>query len=522
MNKRAQRPGKRSGVRRQHRPEPGLGGIIEPLLRGHPTGLLGFASTAASGTPDDDGPLRLDLLIDVLESDRSRASTALLLTLALFMDDEAEAQRLRGLADGRNRPLPLWLRRLDDVHLTEAFLLTEPYGETEDVLLGAQFADGTLMTLIVGVRPTFGLTPSLTLMAEGSPAEVLGTDLEEGIELTPVPMADAAARIREIVATADATFPPPAIEDWPDLRPLVKWMTSLAPPDGVGYPSMTQVIRVMGAEVDAFLTSPAAAGLDDIDGSDVVVERLAAFCASSDRSFLRWTPLKAMMLFDDWWPRHTDGSGSADDALSEVLSMVVVWSGEVTGRPEAMTNEILTVVRESRRHETFEPIRLWEPPSDLEVTPLPIEEWDPRDIPGRIADQVAEVVRLTDEAALALADKEFRTASRRLVKLAATAEPRLFERGSLVTAAAAITWAVAGNNWMLGRDVTAKDIWEHYGLASGATQRAETLLRKTHPDRRVPLRYEPDLELATSVGRARFLDRRALLDKFPEYREPLD
>ena len=117
--------------------------------------------------------------------------------------------------------------------------------------------------------------------------------------------------------------------------------------------------------------------------------------------------------------------------------------------------------------------------SDLDVTPLPVEDFAWDTVPPDVHDRVREVLELVDDCCAALLDKECRTACHRLLSRAAAADPDIFRRrGRADTAAAAVCWVIGKANALFDpRSVPhlGQGPGAHFGLAR-APSRAQRAL----------------------------------------------
>jgi hypothetical protein len=126
---------------------------------------------------------------------------------------------------------------------------------------------------------------------------------------------------------------------------------------------------------------------------------------------------------------------------------------------------------------------------DVDAEPLPDEPLDLSAVPRDVHNRVTEVADLVDACYAELFYVEHRTACRRLLADAASADPAIFRRRARAdTAAAAVVWLVAKANGTLGQHrggLTAKAVGEWFGVGSNPGQRAPTLLRAIDaPDQR--------------------------------------
>ena len=117
----------------------------------------------------------------------------------------------------------------------------------------------------------------------------------------------------------------------------------------------------------------------------------------------------------------------------------------------------------------------------LDAEPLPDEPFAWDGVPDDICEVVEQVLRSCDGVADALLDTEHRTAMRRFLHRAATADPALFRRkASPVRGAAAIAWVICRANDTAGEydsPLSVQDLLAWFGVKGSVSQRAEPLLR---------------------------------------------
>lgn len=118
---------------------------------------------------------------------------------------------------------------------------------------------------------------------------------------------------------------------------------------------------------------------------------------------------------------------------------------------------------------------------ELHDRPLPDEEFSWEGVPGDVRRPVGEILALCDRCCEELLDREYRTACRRFLSLAASGDPAVFRRRARAdTAAAAVCWIVGKANELFtpsGGGMRVKDLTAYFGLRGGVSQRAATLLR---------------------------------------------
>jgi hypothetical protein len=118
---------------------------------------------------------------------------------------------------------------------------------------------------------------------------------------------------------------------------------------------------------------------------------------------------------------------------------------------------------------------------EIDVDPLPDEEFRWDRIPDDVRPAVQEVLARCDSCCEELLDTEYRTACRRLLARAAAGDPRVFRRRAKAeNAAVAVCWVIGKANNLFapyGTGMLVKDLAAFFGVAqSSASQRAATLM----------------------------------------------
>lgn len=481
---------------------------------------------------DAQAPSRAELLNTFAEVDRVE-TTALLAAWAALGADDIERRRLARLVPRRDHRLPPWLSSLGAAHVHRAVEMTHVLGDGENVVLGARLATGEELTAVVYVDHNLGtvvkdafivpepLDAVLRLMGE--------RNADPNATLAELPLPDARARVTEAVETGAMTFPPFETDTWPACRPLVEWMVGLLPPGGRGYerPEWAEPDRV--ALADRFFTSGLGAPLHDPDHRDLLDALLWFGCDYGPGDPMRWSPVSVELLLADWIPRKLVAGADYLSKAPTLLRAFIRFCHRERAVPPELTAQTLDAVdrwepdyqatiRSPRPQGPAallaalgldDPDAPWElangpggaAPFDhraalvelleravggpealesLDDEPLPDEPFDWAGIPDDTRQRVGEVLALLDSGCDALLDVEHRTACRRVLSRIAVNGPEVFRRrGRADTAAAAICWAVCRVNDTFDQrqgGFTQKRLLDHFGLRSGISQRADTLL----------------------------------------------
>lgn len=375
-------------------------------------------------------------------------------------------------------------------------------------------------------------------------AEVQGTDpaLRE-IKIGELSLADARQRIREAVDRGARTYPPYETETWPGCRPLLDWLAAKLPEGGSGFPRPKFTKRAVSKLVNSFFASSFGAEFDDDDHRELLDSTFWFGTDYGPGDPLRWSGTAVEILLLDWIPRKLAAPVSFLSAAPDLLRALIRFSHAERGINATLTRETLLAVDafepeyleliSQPRHQG--PMAILdamglvspdEPPSpllgsdfsgadgfdgdrgfdadrdfyewqldelayqvggrpaldELDVEPLPDEQFDLDGIDADVHARVAEILALVEGAANTFFDAEFATASRRLLSLLARVDPAYFRRriGS-AGVAATICWIIGTVNNCFsvygGANTTqVKQLLAHFSLTGGVSQKADRVL----------------------------------------------
>lgn len=454
-----------------------------------------------------------------------RQTDALLLVLArLQRDDDVLAARIRREVAARRLPIPGWLLRLDQVEPVRAVQMTHVLGDGDNVVVGVSLPGNRECSIIVYIDHNLG-----TVVKD---AFVIGLPLDETIEswnqadpigdtdIEEVPLADARAKITQAIDTGAMTFPPFETDTWPGCRPLTEWVVSMMPKGGSGYERPDWGDEQLATLADEFFESEFGSPMDTADHRALLAPLLSFGADYGPGDPLRWSPIAVEMVLMDWIPRKLAYPTEELAEAPHLLRALIRYSHRAREIPRDLTTQTLTAVdewepayleaiedpereehsqllthlaelhEESTRLESLSveeymlevaanAVGGHDVLDQLDVSPLPDEEFDWSGLPDDIRDRVSEVLILVDECSTAVFDSEFRTANRRLLARIAVGDPQIFRRKSAArTAAAAVCWIIGQANESFSRNgMFVKDLMAHFGLSGSISQRAEVFLR---------------------------------------------
>lgn len=538
----------------RHEPEePDLFDEVRGLLRtGDALPLLEFVSQLValvdprSRSPfvkdedeDDEGLPDLTDLVRTFAEVQTRETTALLAVLAQLVTDPMPLARIRSALAHRDEQLPRWLEGLAEASPTEALLMTEPFGDIEQVLLGVQLADGQDLTFLVLVDLNAGIAAKDAFAVPDTPRGVQALSVRHGVDLgdvefTPLDLADARARAAWAVEHGARFFPPFESETWPACRPLVEWALRLLPEGGAGHEPVEWSEQGQQEVLDRFLASTHAEGLDDDEAglADSLVWFGTGYGPGDPH---RWSPTSIEIVMLDWIPRKIVAEPPCLTKAPDVLRAFVLHAADISGlRPDLVEQnlaaiddfepEYLELVRSARPQgvaailaatgsmsehdaiamspsaalaevddrgleELLVEHWLWRlgllveavgGPHALETLttePLADEGFDWSVVPEAQHDRVVEVLAVVD-ACVELFDAEHRTACRRYLAQVVAGDGAALARGRAETAAGAVVWTVgrANGSFDVG-EVLVGDLMDRLGIKGSLSKRAQVLMR---------------------------------------------
>lgn len=528
-------------------PEPDLMRDVRAVMADeHPLRLLALVSSLLAvvdprranpferqATSAGAGPSREELLGTFIEVDRPETS-ALLAAVAALGASEIERRRIARVLEGRSHRLPDWLSDMSRAEALRAVETSHVLHDGDSVVIGIRLPSGHELSAVVYIDHNLGTLVKDAFVVSEPIDDLIAFMRAKGDDpdtsWTDIALGDARARITDAIETGAMTIPPFQTDTWPVCRPLVEWMVTLLPEDGMGYERPDWSSDARRELTTRFFSSPHAAGLDDPDHADLLDTILWFACDYGPGDPLRWSPVAIEILLDDWIPRKIVADVEYLSKAPAVLRGFVRFSHAERGIPAHLTTETLeaidrlepeyqSTIRSPRPQGpaallatvgALDPDGPWPMPvergdngpldyeavmldmlrravgsgealDELDDRPLPDEPFDWTGIPDGIHERVAEVLALGDRCCDELLDIEYRTAARRVLARIARQGPEAFRRrGRADTAAAAICWALGRVNDLFsprGGGMTQKDLLAHFGIQQGSvSQRAVTLL----------------------------------------------
>jgi hypothetical protein len=545
--KKGRRPARRTALVRQHTSaEPDLlADVRRALTDRHPLSLLTFVSTllcvtdtrrnhpfARPDAPDLAALTREELVRTFLDVPAPETSALLAVIAEMAGDDDVLRARIRRELAARSKIEPVWLAQLSETSTYRAVRMSHVLGDGDNIMLGARLPGGHEMTCVIYIDHNLGTLVKDAFVVPESIASMVAkfkrvTD-DPDTRWDDVSLADARAWVDEAIELAAITFPPLETETWPACRALVEWIARGLPEGGTGYQRPQWDSAALARLVERFFGSPYGTRLDDRDHRGLLESLLWYGTDYGSGDPLRWSPVKAEILLDDWIPRKIVAPAEYLAKVPDLLRAFICFAHAEIGLRTNLTDETLAAIEDWEPQyqqairsprpqgpaallaalgvdtedmtdvpvgadgpESFERSMLGWLALDvgdqvqldrLDDEPLPDEPFRWEGIPDDVTARVHEVLALTDRCCDEMLDFQYRTACRRVLARIASKEPEAFRRkGRAETAAAALVWIVGKANGLFEQrpgGMQVKDLISHFGLRQGSVaQRAATMLR---------------------------------------------
>ena len=545
--KKGRHPAQRTTRGRQHTSaEPDLLADVRRALNDrHPLSLLTYVSTLlcvtdtrrnhpfAQPDPPDLAALTREELVRMFLDVPAPETSALLAVIAeMAGDDDVLRARIRRELAARPKLEPAWLAQLSETSNNRAVRMSHVLGDGDNIMLGTRLPGGHDLTCVIYIDHNLG-----TLVKDGFVVpESIANMVAEFRRVTEDPdtrwddisLADARAWVDAAIDLAAITFPPLETETWPACRALVEWITRGLPEGGTGYQRSQWDSAALARLTDRFFGSTYGARLDDPDHRGLLESLLWYGTDYGPGDPLRWSPVKAEILLDDWIPRKIMAPAEYLAKVPDLLRAFIRFAHAETGLRSDLTDETLAAIDdwEPQYQQTIRSPRPQGPAAllaalgidtedmtdvpvgadgpegfersmlgwlaldvgdqvqldRLDDDPLPDEPFRWEGIPDDVTARVHEVLALTDRCCEEVLDFEYRTACRRVLARVASQGPEVFRRkGRADTAAAALVWTVGKANDLFEQrpgGIQVRDLMSHFGLRQGSVaQRAATMLR---------------------------------------------
>ena len=527
---------------------------LDPRENGHP---------AFSAAPDEDeeAPISLTGLCESFMHVGLRQTDAVLKVIAEMTSDELLAERIRRSVASRRHAIPGWTLRLDQVQPYRVVEMLHVLRDGDNIAIGVQLPGKRELSILVYIDHNLGTVVKDAFVLDLPIDQVIDRwaeiDDSDDTEIRDLPFDDARARITKAIDKSAITFPPFETDTWPSCRPLVEWIVAMLPEGGNDYARPEWSDDRLAELTNSFFASTFGRDLDDDDHRSLLGSILWFGTDYGPGDPLRWSPVSAEILLDDWIPRKIVAPADFLAKAPDLLREFVRYSHAERGIQPNLTSDTLLAIDECEaefqeairtpRHqgamamlERMGALDGVEPDWDdgliteedmldmlarsvggrdeldlLDTKPLPDEPFDWSGIADDIHDRVAEVCELVDGCSDALFDEEFRTASRRFLARVAAADPDIFRRKSAApTAAAAVCWVIGRANGSFepssGTGVMVKDVMAHFGVGAGTTKRADPMLRAIGADSSYGGIDLGDAEMLVSAMRVELIDMRDL------------
>lgn len=271
----------------------------------------------------------------------------------------------------RPGPKPAWMAGMADITITGAESHGHLTGDGENVAIGWRWPDGSEAVALVyvdfnhGTTLRDGFTVPDSLTSVGGMVDRSGR--LDGIERSPLDLAEARARIEEARRIEDMTVPPTETDSWPGCRALIDWVVRQLPEGGVGYerPEWSEPERE--ALLDDFVASPfgVVGGLSPADVRGLADPLVWYGCDYGPGDPLRWSPTAVEIILTDWYARKVHGiSKTLMKRVPDVLASFVRYCHDRRGWPRSITTETMRVLDNCREEYLADALRPGRSPFD--------------------------------------------------------------------------------------------------------------------------------------------------------------
>lgn len=323
---------------------PLLDGVRQALATGHPLDLLGMTSLLIEATRPDplaflaSGQQRdqidLDRLVASFIGVQVRETTALLAVFAELLDDDDLRLRCRREAAARRDDLPQWLTDLAHVTAYRAVRMTHVLGDSDEVLIGARFANGDELTCVVFIDHDTMSAVKDAFFVPGPIGNVVSVAAQSNTDpdrtFVDMSLADARAWIQQ---GPDNPLFWSESDSWPGCRPLLRWLIGRLPGGGEKYQSPEWDSDEL---CEAFFASEYGAAFDR-DDAELLVALLDAA-----RDPLRWSVARVERALGD---PHYDIPASVVLRAPTLLRAFIPFAHAQSGIRGELTAEALAAVR---------------------------------------------------------------------------------------------------------------------------------------------------------------------------------
>lgn len=406
----------------------------------------------------------------LLEMD-TKETVAVARVCAELTGDALLANRATTALRSHTSGTPQWLAQISRTIAVRTVSLTSVLHHEETILLEMS-TGGAPFTLAVAIahagssflEDAYPVGMSVERVLDSSSLD------DENVIVNDVSLADARARISEVIDMSDHMLPPIETDSWPLMRHLLTWALTLLPTGGNGFDPHEWTPEEIEEYVDDFMDSSWAKSLNADARFDarLLLDFQATYGSNQP---LRWGSDFTARVLLDLIPRKI--IAPADELLTfpAVLRALIPWANSRSGVPSGITQNALEVVDDVEEdfralvtgdalegddsppgvfddlhtllssRSTFLDFAMWElwrleeevggsdALKNLDEGPLPVEDFQtsgiPEDIVPRVQNLARQVGELADDV---FQDAEMKTSAFRVLAAAATRSPQVFRR----------------------------------------------------------------------------------------------
>lgn len=493
--------------------------VREIFTSGDPLVALTTASAIASfteATPDpfsnsDSEPSITEVAEMLFQEDTPQTDWLLVVWEQMLPQSPLTELRHKQLLRRLQEP-PQWLRQIDQVRPVSAASFGSYTGEFELVAIEFACPWGPL-TLVVGIAYSGIALIEDGYAFPGSIKEIIhhaGLQDDPAGAITEISLADAKAIVDEAADWHGRYIDAPETDTWPACKPLLLWGLRTMPDGGRGHVYREYTEEEIDAEVDAFISSPYAAGLgrDAPDQAHLILSLATNYGTGDIR---QWSAQLAERMLLDLVPRKVIAGQDYLRPIPKVLEAIVRYYHAQLQVPPIITEDVVATIAGCKR--TYS--RLIKPSyydsdfswltdsweldigeastlDSLTTDPLPKEKVKTRGMSMAVAHKVRSVAEVIEAVAPTFfGDTEMTTSALRILAKLGRVSPEYFLSKSTTEASSSadVTWqsSVAGavcwvcgkaNNWFKQSDPerTVKALMSAFGLKNSPTTRGTTIV----------------------------------------------
>lgn len=331
-----------------------VGHLRRTMAKGHPLALLAPANyllwlaepdpLAELRSPTRE-PLDVDQALTNFIWDKHREITALLAVLAeLMVDDPQRQARCRQEVAARKDVLPKWISALPDIRIRRVVRATHVLGDVDELFIGAQLAGRWDMTCTVQFdHNDFFELDGIDFTSQPIDDLVASAIVDNpDFSFTEMRPADAGAWLRYGL---DRRYFWRKSDRWPELVPMLRWLTAHLPDGGEEYQSPEWDPSQLSELFRAFFATPGGAPFDDYE-CRVMLRELVE---SGTGDPLRWSTVRIEQLLEGSTSYAYEFELESALGLPDLLRAFIPFAHAQSGIRDGLTAEAVAFIDKKAR-----------------------------------------------------------------------------------------------------------------------------------------------------------------------------